>query len=36
MDDEDVDDNDSRRRTVSFAFGPAYGWERFTVDPLSF
>ncbi|DBB05215.1 TPA: hypothetical protein ACH3X3_010456 [Trebouxia sp. C0006] len=31
MDDDDVDDNDSRRRTVSFAFGPAYGWERFTV-----
>lgn len=35
MDDNDIDDVDSCRHAVGFAFGPAYGWERFTVDPLS-
>ena len=34
MDDDDVDDIDSHRHAVGFAFGPGYGWERFTVDPL--
>ncbi|KAL0033161.1 hypothetical protein WJX79_006554 [Trebouxia sp. C0005] len=31
MDDNDIDDVDSCRHAVGFAFGPAYGWERFTV-----
>lgn len=31
MDDDDVNDIDSHRHAVGFAFGPAYGWERFTV-----
>ena len=34
MDDDDVNDIDSHRHAVGFAFGPAYGWERFMVDPL--
>ena len=35
MDDDDVNDIDSHRHAVGFAFGPGYGWERFTVDPAS-
>ncbi len=35
MDDDDFSDTESRRHAVGFAFGPAYGWERFTVDPPS-
>ncbi len=35
MDDDNVNEVDSRRHAVGFAFGPAYGWERFTVDSHS-